>query len=182
MNVDDLNGRSGIITSVQSTFLVLSIDGSQRRVDFRGKVEHRIKKGASGVIQLLDFHPLLIDYNEPGVEIYINSKPENGEALIRQFEQTITAVLSGCRSWLNYVTDGPNFRYVNFERNVAAGNGLLLRAPRSIASAVLDVCRLNNIETKEFESIKRIDRKRLLSVANYYVIAGSFTIRDTHSN
>ena len=113
--------------------ILIHANNKKVKVNFRGKEEFKLTKQTSGSFQLSENSPLLIDYNEPSSEIFINSKPSNPEHLMAKIKSVIDAKTEGSRNWLSYVTKDCNFSFDNFQRNIRQGNGLLMQAPLSIA-------------------------------------------------
>ena len=176
MNIEELEGKEVTILNTQSTFVNIQTGTTILKVNFKGKVEFHLIKNTSGTLLLSHKSPLLIDHNEPWIEVFINSRPSDPDLLLSNIKSTIDAKTEGKRNWQNYVTKDSNFRFENFLRNIKEGNGLLLYAPVSIAKEVELVCKSHGVLTKSFNYSEETDSKKLLSIGINYVIAKDFVI------
>jgi len=175
MELSDLVGSLVKIKNYQATFVNLEFQNTSFRFDFIDKREFRLKIGTSAILNYLDHHPLLLDYNEPMVTTYINSKPSNVDNFIAEVHSAIDQVTSGWRNWIHYITDSSiNFTLGNFMRNVKEGNGRLLVAPLSVTNLVIQICERYHVDSKSFESKVVPKPKKLLLINTNYVIAENF--------
>ena len=122
MNIEELNGLEVTILNYQTTYILIQANHKKVKVNFRGKEEFKLAKQTSGSFQLFENSPLLIDYNEPWSEIFINSRPIDPENLMAKIKSVIDAKTEGSRNWLSYVTKDCNFSFDNFQRNIQEGN------------------------------------------------------------
>ena len=176
MNIEELNGLDVTILNYQTTYVYIQALNKNLRVNFTGKEEFKLAKETSGTSQLSENSPLLLDYNEPWSEIFINSKPLNPEHLMANIKTVIDTKTEGNRNWLSYVTKDCNFSFENFHRNIQEGNGLLMQAPISIANEIELLCNAVGVRTKSFTSRIEIIPKKILTIGANYVIAKEFII------
>jgi hypothetical protein len=175
MNIKEIKNKTVQVDNYQATFLTLKIDDQLFHFDLIDKKEFNLKKGTRGKFSIYEKHPLLIDYNENIVTTYINSKPDNFDNFVADFESAINEITEGWRSWTNYVTDrNINFTVNNFLSNVKAGTGKLMEAPFSITQKVIKVCKKHNVAIKTFGNESKQDNFKLIFIADNYVIAKEF--------
>jgi hypothetical protein len=177
VNIEDITDSLVTIQSYQAAYMELEIEGSRCRIDFIDKQEFKLAKHVSGVVKIVEDHPLLIDYNQASSTAYINSKAANPQQLAMQIKKAIENITLNWRSWEDYITNKRlHYSFVNFLRNLAEGNGLLINGPDIIVKAVVAVCDTNGIETKTFESNITPASYKLLIIDEYYVIAKDFNL------
>ena len=145
MDITDIQNKTVQVDNYQATFLTLKIDDQLFRFDLIDKKEFNLKKGTEGILNIFETHPLLIDYNENSLTTYINSKPDNFDSYLTEFENSINEITKGWRNWTNYLLDRDVFL-----KNVKSGTGKLLEAPVSITQKVIDICNKYNVATKTF--------------------------------
>lgn len=175
MNITDIQNKTVQVDNYQATFLTLKIDDQLFRYDLIDKKEFNLKKGTLGQLSIYETHPLLIDYNENIVTTYINSKPDNFDNFVADFENAINEITKGWRNWTNYVQDrNINFTVDTFFNNVKNGTGKLMEAPFSITQKALKVCDNYNVATKTFGNELKQDNFKLIFIADNYVIAKEF--------
>ncbi|MES1181429.1 MAG: hypothetical protein ABUL44_01410 [Flavobacterium sp.] len=178
MDILELIDKPAKVLMYQATYLRVLIDNLIFQIDFIDKCEFKLRKETVGQIRLFETHPLLIDYNERFVTTYINSKTATPEQVALEIKEAITSITLSWRSWTDYVTDKKiNFTIENFLRNLACGTGRLLVAPPSITKAVVSVCDTHNIATKTFDNDPKPALYKLMTIANNYVIAKEFRLR-----
>jgi hypothetical protein len=171
MKFEDLNASDGIVADYQSTYVIVSINGQQMRFDFKGKTEYKLKKNTGGKCSILLKHPLLIDYNEPWSESYINSIPMDPKHFVDDMRIAIERVTNRWRNWKSYVTKGNLFTFDNFLRNVSSGNGFILNAPSSLTKSVAQVCEEHSVAIFTSGGLSKLPVKKVFFVGKNYVIA-----------
>lgn len=143
MQVPIANNQIVTVMVAQTTFVVLTIPGKRFRIDFLNKVEAHLKPGMRGAFIKAVEHPLLMQYNDPLVTVYINSRPQELQELFEEIKRRIQVQLQSWRDWSS-VTLGLKI----FRQNLLDGSGMLLQgAPASIAQAVMDACTEYNVST-----------------------------------
>ena len=177
MNIQELVGLDVTLLKFQTTYLLIQAPQKQIKVNLIGKEEFHLSKQTSGNFQVLDNSPLLLDYNEPMAEMYINSKPQDPDLLMFKIKSIIETITEGRRNWLRYITiKNINFGLENFQKNVRSGSGFLLNAPLSIARGIELMCSEIGVKTKSFISTLEIVPKKILTIGPNYVIAKEFRI------
>ncbi|MFC6268420.1 hypothetical protein [Frigoriflavimonas asaccharolytica] len=72
-NIEDLVGRNVKILSTQTTFMIVEFLKQDYQINFDSKKEFHFIKGTEGYLNILNKHPLLTNYQDTFVEIFINS-------------------------------------------------------------------------------------------------------------
>lgn len=116
MNIEELNGLEVTILDFQTTYIHIQAVNEYLKVNFRGKEEFKLAKQTRGTFKLSENNPLLLDYNEPWSDIFINSKPPYPEHLMKKIKSVIHIKTEGSRNLLSYVTKDCNFSFENFHR------------------------------------------------------------------
>lgn len=177
ITIEDLNNKNVGIKDFNSTYLTLEFGKELIRFDFTEKKEAFIKQKNNGVLRVYNKHPLLLNYNENNLEVYINSSPKNVESFIEDVENTINKFLKGWRSWKNYIEESTGINYEVFTQNVKNGRGKFLKAPFSIVDEIEKVCEKHNVKIKSFGD-KKIYENKLIMVNNQFVIAKDFKLNN----
>jgi hypothetical protein len=174
MKIEEHIGKLARISISQATYLLLDFKDQQLRVNYIGKEQFHLVRGAHGRFEILTTHPLLLDYNEPWGSTYINSPAPMPESFCDEMPLIIDQVTAGRRSWLSYTPKGYLPHHQVLLRNLKKGNGLLLNAPKSITEAIVASCRARNIQTVTFYSEVTPRKHKVLFVGNCFVIAEDF--------
>ena len=176
-HIEELSGKFAAIISSQTTYVILKVNGCELRVNFHNKQEFVLKRKEVGNLDYLVDHPLLKDYNEQSVSIYINSKPKDLAKLNIDIQASIDESMQGWRNWKDYVTSkSSRLSIETFTNNLLSGSGRIFEGPSSVASKVTEVCEKHNVLTKSFVSIPKQNQFKLLLIGNNYVIAEEFKI------
>ena len=178
MKIENLQSQTVKIQNYQSTYLLLEYEQNVFRFDLVNKKEFDLTKGERSKLEYFENHPLLIDYSENSVTTFINSKPENPDAFIKDLEKSINEITLGWRNWKNYVTEDNFFTFETFKKNVSDGNGKLLHAPFSITENVLKVCDNHRVSAKTFGNELKRENFKLIIIGKSYVIAKDFKFHD----
>lgn len=180
MNITTFENEIVEIDDYQSTYIILKFEAQTFRFNLSDKKEFRLKKGTSGLLKIFESHPLLINHNENIVTTYINSNPDNVDAFITDFENSINEITKGWRNWTEYVEDkGIGFTVGTFLNNVKNGRGKLMEAPYSITQKAIKVCQKHNVATKSFGNELKKDNLKLLMIGENYVIAREFNFYES---
>jgi hypothetical protein len=172
------------IVYTQTTYMHLEVEDGLFKVSFKDKADFQLKRGAHGTLAHYTSHPLLLNYNEARTTLYINSRPENPQALLEDIETAIDAVFSGWSDWRSVLFGNRKADAVALVRqNIAHGRGILLDyAPASIIRAVTAACEKHGVATRFFGSQNWSPSPRetfsILFVGSYYVIARDFQVSE----
>lgn len=124
---------------------------------------------------LFSDYPLLIDYNESLLEIFLNSKPQNIAFFLENIEGIIHNRVQGFRKLKDYLNKS-NLDFETFLKNINEGNGKCLNAPFSIINEIEKFFIESNIKFKTFGEPKKF-KNQLLILDNQFVIATEFKLK-----
>ena len=112
-------------------------------------------------LKLFSDHPLLIDYNESFLEIFLNSKPQNIEFFLENIEGIIHNRVQGFRELKDYLNKS-NLDFETFLKNINEGSGKFLNAPFSIINEIEKFFIEDNIKFKIFGEKRSFDNQLLM--------------------
>ena len=155
----------------QSTFWDLRRDDQAvERVHFVGKEEFGFSEGMVPSFEILEAHPLLMEYQSPWAMVYAAQRVSASARVTRELEDAIEEELAPWRSPSRYLNP------VGVEQLLSTGHGQILDAPAPIADvcvAVLDAARV------PFKRLvgrpARSSPKAFIAGVNY-VVAKSFSV------
>ncbi|MGV0923928.1 hypothetical protein [Empedobacter tilapiae] len=182
IEIETFQNKQIEIKDFKTTYIVLKFNNELFRFDFKGKKEAFLKQRENGILKFYIEHPLLLNYNESNLEVFINSKPENHNEFINDIEQTINKSLQGWRNWKDYIEINTGINFEIFNKNVENGTGKLLSAPISIIEKIELICDKHNVKIKTFGK-KQTFKNELIFINNQFIIAEKFlnnyeTIKD----
>jgi hypothetical protein len=158
----------GSIVERRTTYWELRADsGAGVRVHFSDKQEHRLRAPVYPDLQLCARHPVLIDYEEPWAEVYVSGAERCDPALGDELAAYVDRSTGGWRHARAYLA-GPATQLL------AAGSGLLLRAPESIAVGALDLARKHGATASILEERAARAGYRALVLGQSFIIARAF--------
>lgn len=171
------------VAVAQTTFVVLTMPQARFRIDFVEKAEVHLKPGMRGKISRFLEHPLLLNYNSPLVEVYINSRPSDPAGLFAEIHRRIEDVFQGWRNWRCVLSGRGSAGENQLRQNLLDGSGLLLPgAPTVVAQAIIEACTEYEASTYVRGDITNtlpvISPMHLLLVGEGYVIAKDFHIME----
>ncbi|HEX8657939.1 MAG TPA: hypothetical protein VF690_10410, partial [Hymenobacter sp.] len=144
--------QQATVIQAQTTYVRVAVapTNAHFRLDFRAKKEWRLKPGAQGTLAHCTTHPLLLDHNEPAVQLFLTSRPQDPAALFAAITQCVGALSQGWRDLPHYLFRWNRFRALEtVQQNLREGSGVLLYyAPASIAKAVIEICQQQGVTTK----------------------------------
>lgn len=175
MTINDLNNQFIRIDDFNTNYISLNFENINYRFDFLGKKEAFLKEKNECKLLLFSDHPLLIDYNESFLEIFLNSKPKNIDFFLENIERIIHNRVLGFRELKDYLNKS-NLDFETFLKNINEGNGKFLNAPFSIIDEIEKFFIENNIKFKTFGEPKKFENQ-LLILDNQYVIATEFKLK-----
>ncbi len=171
------NCEGGEILVAQTTFVEIDCyegEGSSRlRIHYKGKQEADVKPAHFEGLQILDEHPLLIQYIEPSETIYLSSRVEEKQKFISLLEDAAQRHFHGWRTVYSYVNPGFTRR---LDELLNEGFGILMDAPKSFADQVLSIAELVGVELHTRSGLLPDKKMQLLLMNEHFVIAEGFTI------
>jgi len=179
----DSNSEGCEIVKIQTTYLDFisrlkrgSLKGRIKfRIHFNKKYEFSLERGRFNQLQLLDEHPLLLDYVEPIVRVQLISAVADVAKIKEAAQRTAFEVFNKWRSISEYTL-------MPLDTFLAKSYGVLMEAPRSFAvKLVEDVNREGEILRLGESSPKAAGSKfyppRVLLLDDHYVIAERFWVQ-----
>jgi hypothetical protein len=171
------SGATGEIVKTQTTYLDAvcffqpETDLPQKyRVHYRGKREFSIETVKFSSLQLLNKHPLLLQYTEPIVAVQLVSSVSDKQLFRENLESAIHQVFGTWRSIEEY-----NFMPLN--EFLKESYGILMEAPKSFAEAAIQEGERSGVELTMLE---RYEPKgicpQVLLFDESYVIADDFRL------
>ena len=159
---------SYIISSRQTTFWDFTNEHRTSRVHFVGKVESHYSQEIIPAFNVVDEHPLLLDYAAPWLNLYVSSVTRDGAAVIASIGGAVSASVGGWRPASHYLNGG----YA--QTVLEEGFGLLLRAPQPIVEAVKSVLEHHDVSYSEVPLHGPRAPMRALIAGPNWVIADRF--------
>jgi hypothetical protein len=161
----------GLIIQRQTTFLTLrdTMSGEVFRVDYEGKKEWSLSEGLFDGFQILRSHPLLEQYQQVYVDIYLAGSPTDPYRTASMIHE---ALLTHFKSWRGYSSYGIG----NLVQLLSSGWGLLYRGPSEAASLIVDILDSEMIEYSSLNSGRTQGEVKLLLLGRNYVVANDFRI------
>lgn len=148
-----------------------------------GAIEHRIVNLGTTVasISMTEDHPLLYQYNQTPVALFVRGKPKDIDAVILDITQAHAQVFG---LWRRFP------EYINIEKPLytmfAEGGGLLGQMPKPLADKLVTVLEKHNLETKIVEGQNPADKNtnpmlkqqkiKILFIGASYFISYAFSI------
>ena len=175
--------RAGTIVFTQTTYINLAVEKDVFKVAFTGKAEFKLKRGLTGNLSYHTQHPLLVNHNEPRTRLYINSKPNDPQALFDNIKLSVAQVSQDWRGLPSYLFGWNQANAVSIvQQNIEQGSGILLDfAPASIVKEVAKICEKHGVATKFFGPLESdlnpaSGRFSILFIGSCYVIAKKFFV------
>jgi len=176
--IKDFNsGATGEIVRTQTTYLDVvcsfppeSSLSQKYRIHYRGKREFSLDKGDFISLQLLDNHPLLLEYTEPFIAVQLISSVSDKQLFREELEYEINQVFGGWRSVEEY-------NFIPLDKFLEESYGILIEAPKSFAEAVMRAAERSGVKLTMLE---RHEPKgifpRVLFLDERYIIADDFRV------
>jgi hypothetical protein len=172
------DGLVGEIVKTQTTYLDFvcyqaesSKQSAAYRVHFQSKSEFVLAKGRFTSFTLRDRHPLLVEYTEPFMDIYLASLIGERQKFIADLEFAATETFNGWRSLDRYLNP-----QMSLDELLSKGFGLLMSAPSSFAKLVVGVAKMNGVSLNMLEGHKPTKQNaRVLLLDMWYVVADGFS-------
>jgi len=148
-----------------------------------GVTEHRIVNMGTTVdtVKLLDDHPLLYQYNQTPVALFVRGQPDDINAVVLDIAQTHSEVFG---LWRRFP------EYINIEKPLytlfAEGGGLLGQMPKPLAGKLIPMLEQHGLETKVIEGENPADKNKnpmvdsqtikVLFIGSSYFISYAFSV------
>ncbi len=157
-----------VISNRQTTFWDFTDQHRTSRVHFRGKSEWHYSQEIVPTFDVVDEHPLLLDYVAPWSDLYVSGAASGGATIVANIGGAANALVNGWRPVSHYLNGG----YAALED----GYGLLLRAPQPIVEAAKSVLEHYGVRYSEVPLHGPREPMRALIAGPNWVIADRFRI------
>ncbi|KAA9332028.1 hypothetical protein F0P96_11080 [Hymenobacter busanensis] len=179
---------SGLIRYTQSTFLELVTDTEVHRIDFRGKLSSRLRRGTRGPVSFHHDHPLLKGVHGPLASLMARATPYpllSAPALLADIRQELQTQAG---EWYSFVSGSWTMwwqRLVahNVQPSLTRTGGIILDSvPVEVAQSVADICATHGVETYYYPPQDRWSTHagnpmyHLLLIGRDYIIAREFFV------
>jgi hypothetical protein len=161
----------GLIIQRQTTYLTLrdTMSGDVFRVDYDGKKEWSLNKGQFNGFQILKSHPLLEQYNQATVDIYLAGSATDPYRVAGKIQDSL---LTHFKSWRGYSSYGNG----DLMQLLSDSWGLLYRGPSVAASIIVSILDSEMIEYSCLNCRRISVDVKLLLMGHNYVVANDFRI------
>jgi hypothetical protein len=155
----------------QSTFWDLRRDDQVvERVHFVGKEEFGFSEGVVPSFEILDAHPLLMEYQAPWAMVYVAAPASAPELVARELKDAIDEEVAPWRSASRYLNS------VGVEQLLGAGHGQILDAPSPVVGVCIAVLDAARVPFKRLAGRPaRLSPKAFIAGLNY-VVANNFSV------
>jgi hypothetical protein len=161
---------SYVISRRQTTFWDFTDEHRTSRVHFSGKSEWHYSQEIVPAFNVVDEHPLLLDYVARWSGLYVSKAASDVPTIVASISGAASAVVDGWRRASHYLNDG--YAHAALED----GYGLLLRAPQPIVEAAKSVLEHHSVRYSEVPLHGPKEPMRALIAGPNWVIAGRFRI------
>jgi hypothetical protein len=161
-----------LLTRRQTTYWDFLGLGGTSRVHFQDKVEWHNDRAEVPSFEIVDDHPLLIDYVEPWASIYVSKPAAESTEAVSAISHEVTSISGGWRSPAAYLNDG--YAHANLED----GTGQLMNGPLPYIEAACEILDRAGIAYSRLVSHGPKGRRRVLVAGGNWVVAESFRVEE----
>ncbi len=165
---------SYVISRRQTTFWDFTDAHRTSRVHFEGKSEWHYSQEIVPAFNVVDEHPLLLDYIAPWSDLYVSEASSDSATVVASIGGVVSTLVNGWRPASHYLNDG--YAHAALED----GYGLLLRAPQPIVEAAQSVLDRHAARYSEVPLHGARGPMRALIAGPNWVIADSFRTEFAH--
>lgn len=164
----------GQILKRQTTYLELrdTRTGTVYRVSFDHKQEFLLDELLFKGCEIEETHPLLEQYEQEEVTIYLSSAPSNAEMALSEIARSLRNHFKGWRGLGNYGNPGYTAAGI-----LKGGKGMLYRGPKAGAELVKGVLEKHGALFTSQEGRLPADKFKVLLLGSNYVVAKDFQFR-----
>jgi hypothetical protein len=160
-----LSGPGRILKRQRTSWTLQPRVGGDWRVRFRTVAETHCESLDYDRLELLDTHPLLVQHQEPMVDLHFYGRASAPDKLEAAIAGAVTRATKGWRGFENYR---------NRNAPLAGGYGLLLSAPVSVASVVQRHLEDAGIECSLLGRITPAGINQVLVLGRSFIVAEAF--------
>lgn len=167
----------GIVTRRQTTFWDLAglAPAALWRVHFLHKEEFFFAQPRFDCVQVLDAHPLLLDYQAPQAWLHVSSKVANAGTALAELHRLATAHFGPWRALTRYLNPG-----YPADRLLLEGYGVLLRGPAPFLEDALAVLTAQGVRCHLERVPSRVCCVQVLILGTSFVVAERFRFDELH--
>jgi hypothetical protein len=162
------------ISKRQTTYWELEGPKGTIRIDFLGKLEHHFVLNEPVCFNILEEHPVLLNYQHPWLKLYVSSPSSDPQGDLAEICKLLEAYSSSWRSPMEYLNP-----YFSSETILRTGFGLLLEAPDPLAMQVSTRLAERGISTNCHPARPAIDGVKALVIGRNFVVASDFRVQET---
>jgi hypothetical protein len=159
-----------LISSRQTTFWDFTAAHRTSRVHFQGKSEWHYSQEIVPAFNVVDEHPLLLDYITPWSGLYVSEAASDSATIVASIGGAVSALVNGWRAPSHYLNGG--YAHAALED----GYGLLLKAPQPIVEAAQSVLERHDVRYSKVPLHGPRGPMRALIAGPNWVIADRFRI------
>lgn len=167
-------GASGQIERRQTTYWDVSLQDDDKQVVYRIHIEHKHEAFFAGRAfsggGVYDRHPVLANYREPWLAIYLSRGTGEVDPILAALEQMIADWSEGWRRLDEYLNAAPAAAILT------SGNGKLLEAPTTIAQAMAVRLRHIGLDFSTLESRRAPAECQALTLGRSFLIGDRFRV------
>jgi hypothetical protein len=162
-------GATGHLARIQTTFVEVIIEEVTHRIIFRGKHEFSAKRGEFSSLEILDQHPLLLDYREPLASLYFGASPAAPEAFLTKLQTANEVLFQGWRDVSRYLNPlmPPN-------KLIQTARGKLLTGPLSFLLQAQSLAETHQMKPSLQTGKTASTQAQILLLDRQYIIAEQF--------
>lgn len=165
---------AGSIVRKQTTYVDLCIDSAatsekQYRIHFDHKQEFGLDQICFRSISLFEDHPLLLDYQEPTVDVHLDGLVSRKQSFAKSLDDLCQEVFDGWRGYEHYLN-------LPLDTFLERPYGLLLTGPKSFADRVIEIAPEFNVQLFIRNKRKPKGIFKTFLFDEMYVIAKDFRI------
>ncbi|MES2465081.1 MAG: hypothetical protein V4671_31330 [Armatimonadota bacterium] len=162
-------GASGHITRIQTTFVEFAVEQAAYRVRFEGKREFATKTGVFESLEVLEKHPLLLDYTEPTGVLYFGAPPAYPEAFLTELRTASEAQFGEWRSLKRYLNP-----QMPPQTLLQTNGGMLLQGPLSLMLRAQSLAETYQMQPDLTRGKVVTLPPQILFLGRHYIIADQF--------
>jgi hypothetical protein len=159
-----------LISTRQTTFWDFIDREGRARVHFKDKSESHFVQPEVPSFQILDEHPLLLNYLAPWQGVFVSQPAPDSALVVEELTRAINSITSGWRPASAYLNAG--YAHAVMEE----GAGLLLRAPLPIVEAAKVILDRSSVRFSTLPFQGPDATRRVLVAGENWVVAKAFRV------
>lgn len=161
----------GNINTRQTTYWEIEEAGECKRINFHGKEEFFYIEAEFNSLEILDHHPVLIDYQWPWSIVFLSAPVEESSELAELLKNAVRSVFGSWRGKNEYFN-----RSINLKSLLSEGYGMLLEAPNPVIEEVVSILKMHNVRYSALPAQGPRWPRQVMVAGKNYVVAKSFRV------